>query len=123
YTTWNFFEPYNVIAVKGDHVFKGFKFLLPNSLVKRDENVDSLKSLFKAFHDYDLFSMTKTDNWEKTCNDSTPSCGDCNEYDFIIMTKDKVKRLYFYEPEMHLDYCPIVKENKRVIGLIKRLWR
>lgn len=123
YTTWNFKEPFDVIVVKQDEVFKGYKFSLPNLLVERVENVDTLKSILKLFYDYDLFAMTKTDNWMETCNNSAPGCGDCEEYDFIIMTKDKVKRLYFYAPEMYVNYCPTVKANERVIGLINRLWK
>lgn len=122
YTTWNSMEPYNVIALN-KNVLKSFKFSLPDLLVLQVKNTDTLRSILKLFYDYELFAMTNTDKWMETCKNSVPSCGDCNEYDFVIMVKDKVKRLYFYAPEIYVSYCPIIKENERIISLINILWK
>ena len=123
YTTWDYTEPYTVIALMKDSSIVSYKFSLPNSLVRQNANSDSLKSKLGLVYSYDLFSMTETDNWEKTCNNHSPGCGDCEEYDFVIMTKEKVKRLYFYVPSLFVDYCESVKQNKRIIDFIKRLWK
>jgi hypothetical protein len=123
YTTWDYAEPYTIIALMKDSSLASYKFSLPNKLVRLNTNSDSLKSKLDLVYTYDLFSMTKTGDWEKTCNNNSPGCGDCEEYDFVIMTKEKVKRLYFYVPAMYVDYCESVKQNKRIVDFIKRLWK
>jgi hypothetical protein len=123
YSTWNNIEPYTIIALLKDSSIVSYTFSLPDILFKLNTNSDSLKSKLGLVYFYDLFSMTKTDDWQKTCNNHSPDCGDCEEYDFVIMTKEKVKRLYFYVPAMYVDYCESVKQNKRIIDFIKQLWK
>lgn len=122
YTTWNCSEPYNIIALMKDRSIKSFKFSLPNLLVSQISNPDSLKYTMRLVYSYDLFSMKTSDNWVETCESNSPSCGDCAEYDFVIMTKEKNKRLYFYAPTLYVGYCTSVNQNKRIIDFIKQLW-
>jgi len=123
YTTWDYTKPYKIIALMKDSSVADYKFSLPNTLVRLNTNSDSLKSKLDLVYLYDLFAMTKTDDWEKTCNNDSPSCGDCEEYDFVIMTKEQIKRLYFYAPVVYVDYCESVRQNKRIVDFIKRLWQ
>jgi hypothetical protein len=100
YSSWNYLEPYSIVAIGNNTKAAFYKFSLPNSLQKSQLNIDSLNSLVKIFSEFDLFGMKDTKNWMDSCINDVPMCGDCSEFEFVIATKNKFKALYFYEPWM-----------------------
>ncbi len=122
YTSWSNTEPYTIIALMKDSSFRCYKLSMPNLRLSQNTNTDKLKYKLSLVYSYNLFSMRNTDNWQESCEIHSPSCGDCTEYDFVLMTKRKMKRLYFYEPTLYVNSCSLVNENKRIIDFIKELW-
>jgi hypothetical protein len=120
FTSWNCDEPYEVLAIHSGRI-SGYQFSLPDKLVKCNTAYDTLKRSVNLFYRYNILEIPGG-NWSDSCSEQAPGCGDCQEYAFILLTKTGARFLYFYEPEIYVQFCPYVNRNERILELIRTLW-
>lgn len=104
------YDPYKVCLTTakikdsiGDEIWK---VLLENHLF--DMNDERTKAMDPCCPIVD----TIVENGEKQVIYSFSDISDGGEFEFEILTKDKYKKLYFYEPEYKFNYCPEFIERK-----------
>jgi hypothetical protein len=74
--------------------------------------VDTLNLLWKSYIDNDIFQL-KNINTNNNCGNMI---FDAHTYEYILLSKTRMKKLNFYAPEFFEENCSRVKEIKKVIA-------
>jgi len=87
---------------------------------KLDLPADSLYSIWRSYVDNNLFKIKTQKAHPRNCSYSVSDLG---TYEFILLTKQKMKVLEFDAPEYYLRHCQDIPERKNVVNCASAIAR
>ena len=89
-------------------------------LVGSKVSQDTLKQIYQAFIDNDLFGLKTSLQITDTCSRDLIGGG---SYEFRILTQLQYKQLDYYMPEYYEQYCPGNRERQKIIKCAKSIFK
>ncbi len=122
WSSWSSNETFSIISVDKNGCLNAYLLTSANELITQKISKDSLKRIIRAVYDANLFQMRLPSSWEQYCVDTTWIGGDGPQYEFLLLTKTKSKRISITSDYGYFKDCLKNREYERIQTLIKQLW-
>jgi len=115
-TAWNPESDYFVLTKKGTKLSAYNYSQKSQKLTNLTIKTDSLKSLlWRAYTEYDIFKIKNEKELSVFCPEKY-EIFDSYTYEIILLTKQKMKKLSYYDPEYYDRVCFGLTERQKVIN-------
>lgn len=114
-----------LILAKNSTEITAYKYggRLQAGLTQLNLPLDTLNVLWQTYIDNDLLQIKNSNEVKDTCDKNRYWVTDGHSFEYMMLSKNRMKKLSYYMPEFFEQYCPGIVERQKVIvsaGILSR---